>query len=228
MASGAGGDSMVEAVIFDMDGLMVNSEDLWEETERKYFASKGFEYDRAFDRLLMGRKKEESAAVIKERLGLEDSIEEIIEERYRLLRNLCDERLELMPGLMPLLESFEERRVPLGMASSSPLEQIHFVLDRFDIRRRFSHIVSGDMVPRGKPAPDIYLLTADRLGKGPEACLALEDTINGVRAAKGAGMICLAVPDRRQRSLDFSMADGVFSSLAELDADAILSFRPQR
>jgi HAD superfamily hydrolase (TIGR01509 family) len=226
MGSEASSGARVEAVIFDMDGLMVNSEDLWEETERKYFSSRGFEYDREFDRLLMGRKKEESAAVIKDRLGLDDSIEDIIAERYHILRELCGERLKLMPGLMPLLESFIERRVPLGLASSSPLDQIHFILDRFDLRRFFSKIVSGDMVSRGKPAPDIYLLTADRLQKGPYACLALEDTINGVRAAKSAGMICLAVPDRRQKSLDFSIADSVFSSLAELDADSILSFRP--
>jgi HAD superfamily hydrolase (TIGR01509 family) len=216
----------VEAVIFDMDGLMVNSEDLWEETERTYFASKGHQYNREFDRLLMGRKKEESAAVIKERLELNDSIEDIIAERYSLLRELCNERLELMPGLMPLLDDFSARQVPMGLASSSPLDQIFFVLDKFYLRRFFSPIVSGDMVSLGKPAPDIYLLTAEKLKKGPSACLALEDTINGVRAAKAAGMFCLAVPDRRQKDLDFSIADGVYSSLTELDAEAILSFRP--
>lgn len=215
----------VEAVIFDMDGLMVNSEDLWEETERLYFASKGHQYDREFDRLLMGRKKEESAAVIKERLELADSIEDIIAERYDMLRELCNEHLKLMPGLLPLLESFSARETPLGLASSSPLDQIYFVLDKFDLRPFFSPIVSGDMVSLGKPEPDIYLLTAEELGRGPSACIALEDTINGVRAAKAAGMLCLAVPDRRQKNLDFSIADGVFSSLTELDADAILSFQ---
>lgn len=216
----------MEAVVFDMDGLMVNSEDLWEETERTYFESKGFTYDKAFDRLLMGRKKEESAQVIKERLRLEDSIEEIITARYSLLRELCRERLELMPGLMPLLEGFSARRTSLALASSSPLDQIYFILDKFGLRSFFDPILSGDMVSKGKPAPDIYLLAAEGLGKEPSACLALEDTINGVRAAKAAGMLCLAVPDRRQKSLDFSIADGVYSSLSELDAATILSFKP--
>lgn len=217
----------VEAVIFDMDGLMVNSEDLWEETERRYFNRKGHTYsNEEFDGLLMGRNKEESATVIKERLGLEDSIESIISERYALIRTLCEERLELMPGLLPLLESLPERQMTLALASSSPMDQIHFVLDRFGLRRHFSAIVSGDMVQRGKPAPDIYLLAAERIGKEPYVCVALEDTVNGARAAKAAGMVCLAIPDKRQRDLDFSMADGVFSSLEELDADALLTFQP--
>ncbi|MDA2916507.1 HAD family phosphatase [Nitrospinae bacterium AH_259_B05_G02_I21] len=217
----------VEAVIFDMDGLMVNSEDLWEETERLYFTRKGHTYsNEEFDGLLMGRKKEESAAVIKERLGLEDSIEAIISDRFSILRTLCEERLELMPGLLSLLDSLVERRVPLALASSSTMDQIHFVLDRFDLRRHFPTILSGDMVSRGKPAPDIYLMTAERLGKEPSVCLALEDTVNGARAAKAAGMICFAIPDKRQQGLDFSMADGAFASLEELDADTVLSFKP--
>lgn len=218
--------AMIEAIIFDMDGLMVNSEELWEETERLYFASKGHTYSSEFDGLLMGRKKEESAAIIKERLGLEDSIQAIIAERYDIIRKLCHERLELMPGFSALLESLVERQVPIALASSSPMDQIHFVLNRFDLHRHFSIIVSGDMVSRGKPAPDIYLMTAELLAKEPSVCLALEDTVNGARAAKAAGMICLAVPDMRQRGLDFSMADSKFASLTELDADTILSFRP--
>ncbi|MFQ5892805.1 MAG: HAD family hydrolase [Nitrospinota bacterium] len=217
---------LVEAVIFDMDGLMVNSEDLWEETERLYFARKGHTYDKAFDGLLMGRKKEESATVIKEHLGLDDSIEAIIADRYTILRQLCQDRLELMPGVEALVEALTERRVPLALASSSPLDQIHFVLDRFDLRRHFSIIVSGDMVAQGKPAPDIYLLAAEQLAKAPSVCVALEDTVNGARAAKAAGMVCLAIPDRRQKDFDFSMADGAFESLTELDAETLLAFRP--
>lgn len=217
---------MVEAVIFDMDGLMVNSEDLWEETERLYFDRKGHVYSSELDRLLMGRKKEESAAVIKEQLGLEDSIEAIISERYDILRKLCHERLELMPGLLALLESLAKRQAPLALASSSPMDQIHFVLNRFDLGRYFSVVVSGDMVSRGKPAPDIYFMAAEQLAKEPIACLALEDTVNGVRAAKAAGMICIAIPDRRQKDLDFSIADAEFTSLEKLDADTLLSFQP--
>jgi HAD superfamily hydrolase (TIGR01509 family) len=216
---------MVEAVIFDMDGLMVNSEDLWEETERLYFAKKGSAYSSQLDQLLMGRKKEESARIIKDYLGLHDPIERIIEERYQILRELCLDGLELMPGLEELLYSLSRSKVPLGLASSSPLEQIHFVLDRFGLRHHFSALVSGDMVAQGKPAPDIYLLASSELGVDPASCLALEDTVNGVLAAKAAGMLCIAVPDKRQKGLDFSMADAVVESLAELDANTLLSFK---
>jgi len=124
---------------------------------------------------------------------------------------------------VPLLEQLAREGYRLAVASSSPLRVVTFVLDMFSLHNHFLTVVSGDSVGNGKPHPDIYLHTADMLGVVPAECVAIEDSINGLRSAKGAGMYCIAIPDKRLTPEQFESADVILDSLRELTSETIKS-----
>jgi len=180
---------MTKAIIFDMDGVMIQSEPLWEKTERILLRRRSIDYNPTYRDKIVGLNQKDSAGLLKETFGLPETIEEIIAERVEILISLYEEELELVPGLVPLLEELKRKEFLLALASSSPLRVINFVLDRFSLNEFFSVVVSGDSIEFGKPHPHIYLHTAKKLGVPPEKCLVIEDSINGVKSAKKAGMI---------------------------------------
>jgi len=204
---------MIKAVIFDMDGVMINSEPLWEKTEKIMMARKGLDYTPVYREEIVGLGQKDSAKLLKSTFSLTEDIEEIIKERISILLDIYNNELSLVNDLIKLLELISKNSYRVALASSSPLRVVKFVLNKFNLNKYFNPVVSGDMVKLGKPNPDIYLYTAERLGVTPKQCLVIEDSINGVNAAKNAGMYCVAVPDKRLDQKGFENADIVLDNL---------------
>jgi HAD superfamily hydrolase (TIGR01509 family) len=189
------------AVIFDVDGLLVESEEYWDEARRTFVAEHGGGWTRADQKRVMGANSAEWAGYIRERFGIERPPEQIISAVQERVRALSE-------------------RYSLAVASSAPRLVIEAVLDHLGVRPQFQAVVSADKVPRGKPEPDVYLEVARRLGVDPTQAVAFEDSENGVRAAKAAGMRVVAVPNRGYASPGgFEQADLVLASLED--------FRPE-
>jgi HAD superfamily hydrolase (TIGR01509 family) len=221
--SGDRESTMIKAVIFDMDGVMIDSEPLWEKTERKLLARRGIDYSPEYRDQIVGLNQNDSGTLLIDTFKLEETVSDIINERVDILTEIYEEELELVPQLVPLLEDLRMENYPLAVASSSPLRVVDFVLEMFSLHEYFLEVVSGDCAENGKPHPDIYLQTAERLGVKPEDCIAIEDSINGVKSAKAAGMFCIAIPDKRLSPDKFNEADMIMDSLEELSAGLLKS-----
>ena len=213
-----GNGTMIKAVIFDMDGVMIDSEPLWEKTERIVLSRRGIDYSPQYRDQIVGLSQNDSGRLLIKTFDLDDTVNDIIDERVEILTSIYEEELELIPHLLPLLDDLREENYLLAVASSSPLKVVNFVLDMFSLQDYFLEVVSGDCAENGKPHPDIYLHAAERLGVRPEECAAIEDSINGVRSAKAAGMYCIAIPDKRLSQDKFEEADMILSSLDNLSA----------
>jgi HAD superfamily hydrolase (TIGR01509 family) len=218
---------MIKAVIFDMDGVMIDSEPLWEKTERILLARRKIEYSPEYRDLIVGLNQKDSGKLLRDTFSLEETVDEIISERVEILTAIYEEELQLVPALTPLLEKLRLGEYLLAVASSSPLRVIEFVLDMFSLQHYFDAVVSGECTENGKPHPDIYLHTAERLGVRPQECVAIEDSINGVISATSAGMYCIAIPDKRLSRGAFEKAHMILETMDELDFQLINSIRPQ-
>ncbi len=212
---------MIKAIIFDMDGVMIDSEPLWEKTERILLARREIEYSPDYRDKIVGLNQNDSGRLMISTFKLSESVEEIIAERVEILTSIYKNELETVQGLVPLLDDLNERNYPLAVASSSPMRVINFVLDMFALNEYFSVVVSGECTDNGKPHPDIYLETARLLGVEPHECVAIEDSINGVLSAKAAGMTCIAVPDKRLTPDRFESADHICESLGQINLNLI-------
>ena len=205
------------AVVFDMDGLLLDTETLWGEAEIELFARHGDTFTRE-DRLnVMGTSAEATAAYFAERLGLPlEGGRAVQAELTEIMLAALKRQVPGRPGAIELVERLRGR-VPLALASNSPRSIVEAALTTAALADAFTAIVTGDDVALGKPAPDIYLLACERLGVPPAESLALEDTPSGIGAAKAAGLACIAVPQFVES--DVSAADRVIDSLEELLAE---------
>ncbi len=215
---------MIKAVIFDMDGVMIDSEPLWEKTERILLGRRDIEYNPDYRDKIVGLNQNDSGRLMIDTFELSETVEEIIAERVKILTAIYEKELETVQGLLPLLKSLINQDIPLAVASSSPMRVINFVLDMFSLNDYFAVVVSGECTENGKPHPDIYLETARLLGVEPQECLAIEDSINGVLSAKAAGMTCIAVPDKRLTPDRFQNADHICQRLCQISLDLIRDF----
>jgi len=212
---------MIRAVIFDMDGVMIDSEPLWEKAERILLARRGIDYNPTYRDKIVGLNQKDSGRLLKETFNLPETIEELLAERINLIVRIYEEELELIPSLKTILKELKKSGFLLALASSSPLRVINLVLNRFSLNQFFSVVVSGESVEFGKPHPDIYLYTAKKLGVEPEECVVIEDSINGVKSAKSAGMLCIAIPDKRLNQKEFQLADLVIDRLDKISVQLI-------
>lgn len=215
---------MIKAVIFDMDGVMIDSEPLWEKTERILLARRGIDYSPDYRDKIVGLNQNDSGKLLVDTFKLNETVEDIINERVDILTEIYKKELETVEGLLPLLNEFRDKGVPLAVASSSPMRLIKFVLNMFSLEDYFDVLVSGECTDNGKPHPDIYLEAARLLGVQPSECLAIEDSINGVLSAKAAGMVCVAVPDKRLTPDKFQNADMIYEELAKLESEVLINF----
>ncbi|WP_462137379.1 HAD family hydrolase [Candidatus Mycalebacterium sp.] len=206
------------AVIFDMDGVLIDSEPLWEETETKLLKSMGAEYDPDFRDNVVGLSQVDSSKLIIAEFGLDCSPEELMEKRINLLLEIYSQKLTMFDGVKPLINGLRERGIKTALASSSPMKAISFVLEKFSIRGLFDAVVSGDCIKNGKPAPDIYLLAAAEMGVGPSECAAVEDSPKGAQSAVSAGMFCIAIPDKRLNAKEFEICDAICENIGETEA----------
>lgn len=212
------------AILFDLDGLLVDSEVLWSEADAAFFEARGLAPDPdELKELLMGTTGEEAARLIRERYALADAEAAIRGERQERVIRLYRERLEPRPGAEEALALFDRPGWKRGLATASNRKLVEAVFSRLPWEGRFDAVALSDDVPRGKPAPDLFLLAAERLGIEPADCLVVEDAPAGVAAARAAGMRSVAVPDPRFHRPDELPADLVLESLEELSvADAEL------
>lgn len=188
-------DATVDAVVFDMDGVLVESEHLWEEMWTRYAARNGYAWTAADTGTVQGMSSPEwSAYLARVAAGPDDP--EVVERAVvdDMVDALRTGRIELLDGARPMVVDVSGR-VPIALASSAPRRLIDAVLAGNDLTGRFTATVSSAEVPRGKPNPDVYREAADRLGVAAHRCAAVEDSSNGLRAAHAAAMTVVAIPN---------------------------------
>ncbi len=207
--------SRIRAVVFDMDGLLFDTENLWVEEESRMLGDHGVAYA-ADDRLAMvGQTIDTSVAYFARRIGLPTSaIPELRKELTRRVRAAMVERLQPLPGAIELVRDLARAGVPLGIASNNDRDMVPLALEIAGIAGAFDVVVSAEEVERAKPAPDMYLRACAALRVAPSEALALEDSSSGIAAAHAAGMLVYAVPQFAE--VDVSAADRVLTSLEEL------------
>jgi HAD superfamily hydrolase (TIGR01509 family) len=213
---------VIEAVVLDLDGLLIQTEEIWDDVRETFARERGARYDAAAQRAMMGMSSTEWSRYMHDELGIPDAPPEISAEIVRRMEARYRERLPLLPGAAEAVERLCARW-PLGLASSSNRPLIDAVLELADLDRFFRVTVSSEEVSRGKPSPDVYLEAARRLGVRPERCAAVEDSHSGIRSARAAGMRVVAIPNPSFPPDDAALgeADVVLRSLAELTPAAI-------
>ena len=215
---------MIDAVVFDLDGLLLDSEQLWDEVREELARERGGRWHKRAQRDMMGMSSPEWSRYMHEVIRLPEPPEEISAEVVRRMAERYRERLPLLPGAREAVVRVAAHW-PLGLASSSNRELIDLALEEGDLARFFRATVSAEEVERGKPAPDVYLETARRRGVDPSRAVAVEDSHNGIRSAKAAGMRVVAIPNPHfppdEEAL--AQADVVLDSLAELVPEVISS-----
>ena len=204
------------AVIFDMDGLLLDTETLWHEAEAELFRRHGAEFTHEDQLRVIGTSFDTSARYFAERLGWPvERRMELVQESTALMHERVRDQVHARPGAVELIQRLRTLEgVRLGLASNSPRYLVDDALATAGMTDAFETIVTSDDVERPKPAPDIYLLVCERLGVDPSEALALEDSSSGVVAAKAAGLTCIAVPMFAET--DVSAADRVIASLEDL------------
>jgi HAD superfamily hydrolase (TIGR01509 family) len=209
-------------VVFDLDGVLIDSEQLWDEVREQLARERGGRWSEQAQADMMGMSSTEWSRYMHDVIGLAESPEEINAEVVRRLLARYRESLPLLPGAVEAVERLAERW-PLGLASSSNREVIDAVLELAGIAGYFRATVSSEEVEHGKPAPDVYLEAARRLGVDPSSCAAIEDSRNGIRSAHAAGMRVIAIPNPHYPPSDdtLALADVVLQSLDELTPERV-------
>jgi HAD superfamily hydrolase (TIGR01509 family) len=207
----------VAAVVFDLDGVLVDSEELWDRARRELVEERGGVWRDDATRAMMGMSSREWSRYMQDELQVDLEPAEISAAVVAKLEQLYREQLPLLPGARAAVLALAARWL-LGLASSANREVIDLVLELAGLEESFAATVSSEEVPRGKPAPDVYLEAARRLAVAPTDCAAVEDSTNGLRAAAAAGMRVIALPNRAFPPAEdaLGLADVVIGSLDEL------------
>ena len=187
---------MIEAVVFDLDGVLLDSEQLWDEVREGLARERGGRWHEGAQADMMGMSSREWSVYMHERIGLPEPPQEISAEVVHRMLERYRHELPLIPGALEAVERIAARW-PLGLASSSNRELIDAALEAAGLARYFRVTVSSEEAERGKPAPDVYLEAARRLEVAPGHCAAIEDSQNGIRSGKAAGMRVIAIPNPR-------------------------------
>lgn len=213
---------MIDAVVFDLDGVLIDSEPVWERARRDLVAERGGHWAPDAQRRLMGMSTPEWARYLSEDLGVGLPPDEVAALVIDRMAASYREHIPLLPGAVEAVRRLAARW-PLGVASSAAAVLIETVLQSAGLRSYFQVTMSTEQVPRGKPAPDIYLAVTERLGVPPAACAAIEDSSNGLRSAAAAGLHVIAIP-HPQYPPDpdaLTAASLVLPTLTDLTADAV-------
>ena len=213
---------MIEAVVFDMDGVLVDSEPVWERVRRAFTAAHGGRWASDAQDRMMGMSTAEWSAYMNEDFGIPLPPATIAEQVIAAMKEEYRAHLPLLPGAVEAVFALSGRWL-LAVASSAPKSLIEAVLDASGMRPAFRAAVSSEEVPRGKPAPDVYLEAAARLGRPAASCAAIEDSSNGLRSAAAAGCTVIAVPrpEYPPAADAFGLARLTLDSLTELTPEAI-------
>jgi HAD superfamily hydrolase (TIGR01509 family) len=214
---------LTRAVVFDLDGVLLQSEEVWDTVREHYVRERGGRYDEDVQRAMMGMSAPEWSRFLHEEAGVPDDLDEINSEVVRRMLEAYRLELPLLPGAVTAVRR-AAAALPLALASSSNREVFEEVLELAGLADCFRATVSAEEVAHGKPAPDVYLEAARRLGVAPETCTAVEDSHAGIRSATSAGMRVVAIPNARYPpdEATLGLADAVVRSLDELTVDVLL------
>ncbi|MNH88546.1 2-deoxyglucose-6-phosphate phosphatase [compost metagenome] len=215
---------MLEAFIFDMDGVIIDSEPLHFEVDIDTMKYYGAEITQKELEKYVGMTNPEMWGIIKQDYSLPHSVEDIL--KYQLeskIKALRAAPMEPIQGIKNFIEELKQHRIPVGIASSSPPEFIKEVLLKFGIADEFRCVVSGEEVAKGKPAPDVYLKAAELLGAEPGHCMVLEDSAHGIAAAKAAGMKCIGYINANSGNQDLSRADLIVNRVQDIHVQELIS-----
>jgi HAD superfamily hydrolase (TIGR01509 family) len=206
----------IEAVIFDLDGLMIDSERYSYQILQAYAAEFNVELTYENYRLLIGRDSDSSSVYLKEEVGIPLPPAQIMDDHWDRLTNVIIEQGRPMPGLRDLIKALKARRLPLAVASNSPLSYVEKALKAIKVRDVIQCVYSGHELGKSKPDPDVYLQAAACLEVSPIRCLALEDSPTGMKSALTAGMRVVVVPNMDLQNENFNGAFAHFQSLEEV------------
>lgn len=209
---------MIRAVLFDLDGLLADSEALslaaWRELLRRH----GYVLEQRMVNQMFGMRVPEAAVLLRGVLGIAASADELAAERDALFLAALPGALQPMPGARAIVAAVRRRGLRTALATSGHRRYVEIALRELGLSAAFDALATGESVAHGKPAPDIFLRAAQLLGIAPAECVVLEDAPNGVAAARAAGALVVAVPNDLTRGLDFAAADAVCPSLAAAEA----------
>jgi HAD superfamily hydrolase (TIGR01509 family) len=208
---------VIEAVVFDLDGVLIQSEEVWDSVRERYVRGRGGRYDEEVQRAMMGMSAPEWSRFLHEDAGVPDEPEAINRDVVALMLEAYRRELPLLPSAVEAVGRVAAA-FPLALASSSNREIFEAVLELAGLTDCFRATVSSEEVERGKPAPDVYLEAARRLGVAPASCAAVEDSHAGIRSAKSAGMRVIAIPNSSYPPDEeaLSIADAILDSLDDL------------
>ncbi len=218
----------IRAVTFDLDGLMFNTEKLYQQVGTTVLARRGKQASGELFNQMMGRKSNVALQIMIDWHDLNITVDELAAESAEVMGGLLAEQLEPMPGLLELLDALEAAGVPKGIATSSGRGFVDRVLDQSRVGPRMDFSLTSEDIEHGKPAPDVYLLAAERHGVEPAAMLVLEDSQIGCAAAVAAGAYAVAVPAGQSVQHDFAGAAFEAQSLADARIYAALGLPPRR
>jgi HAD superfamily hydrolase (TIGR01509 family) len=213
---------LIEAVVFDLDGVLLQSEEVWDAVRERYVRERGGRYDEEVQRAMMGMSAPEWSRFLQEAAGVPGEPEAINRDVVARMLEAYRRELPLLPGAVEAVRR-TAAAFPLALASSSNREVFEAVLELAGIADCFRATMSSEEVARGKPAPDVYLEAARRLGVAPEHCAAVEDSHAGIRSAKAAGMRVVAIPNASYPPDEeaLALADARVATLDELTPDRI-------
>lgn len=214
---------MISAVIFDMDGVIINSEPIYQQIEKEMFRELDIQVDAELYRTFVGLKTQEMWSIIVNRFHLSHQTADLDKEEEKRYLDSVHHQNGMLPveGSIQLIRLLKEQRYWLALASSNSSRAVRAVLEKFELKGYFHHTVSGDQVIKSKPDPEIFLKTAGLLKQRPENCLVIEDSSNGINAARKAGMKCIAYENRDTGFQDLSEAHLVVRDLSEITLDFI-------
>ena len=208
----------MDAVIFDMDGVIVDSEIHWKTTEGYFLQSLIPAWSVNDQDKIIGLGVLDLYELLVNTYHLQQTKEQFLEIYQEMANEIYGQKVSLIEGFTELLSALNTNAIPVALASSSPTSWINIMLERFSLRDSFQAVVSADeLAGQGKPSPAIYLLTATRLGVRPNRCIAIEDSKNGVLSAKNAGMFCVGYRNGFNGEQDLSRADMIIHHFAEFE-----------
>jgi len=206
---------MIKAVLFDMDGLMFDTETAYSIVQTEMFKKRGKEFNNEIKRPLMGKRANEVIQRITEFWGTNERIEDVLQEQDKTLREVFKNEVKKLDGLDDLISFLEKNNIRKCIGTSSRKFLVDILLEKYKFNDTFEFVVSGDMVTNGKPDPEIYNQCIVKLGLPASQCLVLEDSLHGIHAGIAAGCHTCAIPSEYTRDQDFSGATLVAQTLGD-------------
>ena len=218
---------MIKTVIFDMDGVIVDTEPVHHHAYNQHFKQLNIEVNAEMYASFTGNSTKNIFERLKIQFNLDEDVATLVETKRNLFNDAFDnkEDLYLLDGVEDLIKDLYDNGMQLVLASSSAIVTINRIFNRFGLHKYFTHIVSGEDFPKSKPHPAIFLKAAELANTPVENCIVIEDSTNGIMAAKAAGIYCIGYDSFHSKLQDYSLADVVITDFKELSYERILNLR---